>query len=836
MAEVVREDLKTAYQSEYQNANAEMLLRDYQARGISAQLRGSKIYQDYLKDLKVQEGRHKSYDEFRTDTAIALRNGDVDIGGNQHVTEMAKMYREHLFDPLKNKAIELGLLPKNVDPATSMSYLTRIWDKNKIFANEQNFIEDIAAWYKDSNEYIEMKLRPLTKAKNPYQKAKARKALQKEIDDGKISPVYLDGKHQLTPFQLEEVNKRSKAFKKVRRAYAKAKKGENKADIQAAKKSLDEARLKLREEVRAGTLEEELLDFRGNLINPDKVWFRPLIPEDRIRPSAEELTRSLLGESNSKTYAAMFGAVSAGGTNPLKSRVIMIPDNVVNKYLVNDIDRIAGLYSSFMGRKLALEESLQRIGQNSKEGKMRFVEDLNNQYQEAKAKLYEKPESKQRTKDLSKLLKEYESAKKFISDSYDLFMGDFVKDPNAGYARTLKAFRDFNAITMRGAVVLYALPEVVASIFRHGFMDWLQHGMIPVLKNLATGKGMRRQDFADAGLGLQTFLGNKWERQFSEENFYEPKTALERGLSGLANKSGNFLLGNYLTDFNETLAASISQARTLRVLKRFQAGEKISAKDAERFNIIGINPKQDTAKMMRMFEKYGEEIDGSFVAHLDRWDDFEAAATFRRALRKEVDMIISKPNMLDVPLALRQPVLASMTQFMNWGFGASANFFIPMIQRPDMQKFHGMMMLMMAGALIDPLRQIIRGEEVDLDPGKLAAGAISNSGIIGAPYDFLSKVNAALDIPGLSDYKADKYRNKDPFDILIGPSAGSVNTVFKLGNMAISGKFNEADLKRVTYGLIPGASNVFVRQPIDALIESFELPQNKRAASGWLED
>jgi len=70
--------------------------------------------------------------EFKVEISRTMRRGD------RHpipeVEEAAKVWREEVFDPLKDRAIAAKLLPEDVSPETALSYLTRLYNRQKIEA------------------------------------------------------------------------------------------------------------------------------------------------------------------------------------------------------------------------------------------------------------------------------------------------------------------------------------------------------------------------------------------------------------------------------------------------------------------------------------------------------------------------------------------------------------------------------------------------------------------------------------------------------------------------------------------------------------------------------
>lgn len=83
-------------------------------------------------------------EEFREAVGKAMRRGDQDP--NPHVQKVAQEWRSNVFDPLKEAAIKAGLLPKDVSVETAQSYFSRMWNKNKLIAQEGTFKSVVGDW------------------------------------------------------------------------------------------------------------------------------------------------------------------------------------------------------------------------------------------------------------------------------------------------------------------------------------------------------------------------------------------------------------------------------------------------------------------------------------------------------------------------------------------------------------------------------------------------------------------------------------------------------------------------------------------------------------------
>ncbi len=114
--------------------------------------------------------------KFNEAVARALRNDASDI---PEALESARSWRSNLYDPLKNEAIEVGLLPEDVDVTTAVGYLNRRWNKDKIVANYNEFLTVVSKWLKDRD--IELKTKRIEEDVRPERGGNGRRRDQARI-------------------------------------------------------------------------------------------------------------------------------------------------------------------------------------------------------------------------------------------------------------------------------------------------------------------------------------------------------------------------------------------------------------------------------------------------------------------------------------------------------------------------------------------------------------------------------------------------------------------------------------------------------------------------------
>ena len=97
-----------------------------------------------VRDIAGRAAGIMNYEQFAEAVGRAMRRGDA--SATPEVAEAARTLREKVFDPLKDRAIAAGLLPADVAPATAASYLSRIYNTQRIAAQRPQFEQIITDW------------------------------------------------------------------------------------------------------------------------------------------------------------------------------------------------------------------------------------------------------------------------------------------------------------------------------------------------------------------------------------------------------------------------------------------------------------------------------------------------------------------------------------------------------------------------------------------------------------------------------------------------------------------------------------------------------------------
>lgn len=112
---------------------------------VTGRLRAAVEESELLYSNMRQSGANMSRDEFEEAIGRAMRRGDE--GENDFISKAASAWRKKVFDPFKDEAIRNGLLPSDVSQETAVSYFSRVWNADKLRADERNVVDAVFTPY-----------------------------------------------------------------------------------------------------------------------------------------------------------------------------------------------------------------------------------------------------------------------------------------------------------------------------------------------------------------------------------------------------------------------------------------------------------------------------------------------------------------------------------------------------------------------------------------------------------------------------------------------------------------------------------------------------------------
>ena len=803
------------------NASVESMIKTHDGKYFEAAMESEGFFKEYKKSGGTLNNR-----QFREEVGRAMRNGS----DNPYIQQTADAWRTKLYEPMKDEAVKLGLLPEDVDVTTAESYLNRIWNKDKLAANSDEFVRVTKQWLDDQVEVkvgkkadiekVDAAIGKIEKAEvsATKRKATAEKQLadaQKKLDEVKRQQKVQDttqlrSRAKTLQKQVDANSKKVADFDRQLKDFE-AQKLQSTKDIEAMIKDFpskiaNEVRsmIKAREGVEAKSVTRTL---KRAIEKIKKAPYEEIEPVDNEMLAREILGRIMSTPDGRLPYDYKMGENSAKGMagpekGVFKKRSFLIPDNLVDQFLENDIELLGGRYLKQMAPDIELK---RRFGDIEMKNEIKDIE------QDYIARMGEAKTEAERLK----LNKQKDSDIRDIAAMRDRLRGTYGQtDWDNPWIRAGRVARDLNYMRLLGGVVAASIPDIGRVVAAEGIVNTFRYGLKPLVANLKEFK-MAAREAKLYGVGTDALMGGRAEIIADIADYSRGGTKFERGVRTAATKFSSINLMNYWTGGIKQLHAVVTQTRV--------AEDLLKGKYDKRLGQLGID-EAESKNIAAQLKKYGKKIDGVWVWNTKDWDNQDLAMQWGAAIRKESDRVIIVPGQ-EKPLFMSTELGKTIFQFKSFMFSATQRVLLSTIQAQDKHYIQGLLSLVSIGMLSYAFKEWDAGRELSDDPKAWVMEGIDRSGALG----ILMEANNTLEkisgnhfglrpLIGINA-PASRYAARSALDSAVGPTFGLAGDVIKAAS-AVTGErdWTDADT-RAFRRLLPGQNLSFLRQGLDRIEE-----------------
>ena len=776
---------------------------------------------DYFRG--TPEGK-MSYPEFQDAIGQAMWQGDKHPV--PEVQQAASQIWRPIFDNMKDEAVKHGLLPVDVDPKTATSYLTRVYNREKIIAQRPAMASILTGWLKENQDKA--------LEKHDFNMG------QSEIADKVLAEQYA---------RRDDLHSKIAAAKSVNTP-------ENKAlldNLHGEHREITDKHDKLVSEIEssgrnAKAAKDELRDNESIIeANESKskafkdrakdALYLHGADDDELRVLSNEIIDGIIGlEPGRLSYQGL--PVTRG---PLKERTLLIPDERINEFLDRNIMRVGKKYMHTMGSDVGLT---QKFGSTDMNRAFRKISDEydNLRLQAAQKHGYDSfdfegrsdvPEGLQN--DLQSLDKSQRRDQELLSGIRDRLRGMYGMGGNP-YSMSMRAYRvikGINYLRSLGMMPISAMSHVAKIPAVHGIERVMGDGVGAMMRNMKQFK-LSASEGKLANAGLEMASNYTQMALAGIDDHYDKLTGAERGLQYMTD---NFrfvtLMGPEIAAMKQ-MAAVISQTRSLEAIESLVKGESITGDEQARLLKFGI----DNSMAKRMWSEvntHGVKQDDIWWANTAAWSDKEAAEAYRMALQREVDRIIVTPGQ-EVPLFMSKPLGSMLMQFRSFATASMQRTLLSGLQQRDSKVLGGALCATGLGMLSYWAKT--PNEELSSDPKVWIGEGIDRGGMFGWLDDLNGAVESATANhvglrPMLGAPPRGRWDNSKAATAVLGPTYGTVfNTLAPLAHDAASGNINQFDVHRVRQ-MLPYNNVFYMKKLFDAgesgINTAFNI-QSKKAA------
>ena len=537
-------------------------------------------------------------------------------------------------------------------------------------------------------------------------------------------------------------------------------------------------------------------------------------PKELGRSIADEVFDTLTG----RTGGVRPGFITIKARGPLKERTFNIEDlfqssngRAVEDYLEHDVEHVARRYTRVMGADVELARKFGSVDMVDQIGKIR--ED----YKNLRSGITDE-------KQLAALAKREKDDISDLEAVRDMLRGTNPGSPaDTNYSRIVRAVNHFNYLRSMGEVAIASLTETVRPAMVHGLMPY----MSTLGQTLTNLKGFKASvaEAQIAGTVTERVLGTRLATLSEIIDPYASRGPVEAFLENMTNIASRWNGIRLLTDMQKSIAAVMTQNRLLQGASSYA---ELAPKEKAYLAYLGIDQSM-AERIGKQFAEHGETIDKVHVANQEKWTDEVAARTYRAAISKDVDSIITTKGVADTPLFANTPTGRAMLQFKSFALASHQRVLLRGLQE-DRARFVGGLIAMTTIGMMATWLKAISGnrteklQDIGKNPGWWISEGLDKAGIFAIPMELSNTFEKATGLnPIKSPIKAfdegsaisQKNQNRSLLGSVVGPTGGLIDDatqVMGLPKKMIDGEEVSAGQKNAAERLMPFNSYVGIRQ------------------------
>jgi hypothetical protein len=550
--------------------------------------------------------------------------------------------------------------------------------------------------------------------------------------------------------------------------------------------------------------------YIGQGVKPDKALKQATDDFDaalRIKPYQEiDDTLDLLKEAGSA-----------------RQRTLDIPDNVIARWLENDIELLTRHYNKQMGMDILFTKRFGDITMKEQLNEVRAfhktaLDQLNKNYKDKKI-LYPKFQE-----DIKKLNKQLENDLRDIRGLRDRTRGTYgaPRDPHRLTSRSIRGLKSLSVVTLMGGAAISSIPDIGIMIMHHGFKDSFKAMRGLWGMNSEIMRKINRGELHNAGEALEMALNSRSLALADVGDIFGNRFAFERSLH---NSTNVFMFMNGLNMWNtimkETTGLMVSN-NIAKLSKEYLKTGKLSQKNKQRLASAGIDPDV-LKKIGENINKYGETKNGFILPNTDLWKDTLAVRRFRTALTEDTSRTIVTPGAGDRALWTSTEWGSMVAQYKSFSQSFTQRVLTRGLQEQDSAFVIGVGSMISLGMLVEQIKRKQYGQKALTDFDSLLYAGIERSGVMGWFMDInnvaekVSGYNLGLR-PALGVATPNSSTLQTKIGALGGPSATQIMNALTVGKSALTGDYNY-NTRRALRSLTPGNTLPYVDPLMDAIYD-----------------
>jgi hypothetical protein len=506
----------------------------------------------------------------------------------------------------------------------------------------------------------------------------------------------------------------------------------------------------------------------------------------------------------------------AGPRGPLKERTLKIPDQWIDDFLDNDIERVARIYTKTMAADVELAA---KFG-----GDPTMREPLEKLRDELARREAAATSDAERTA----IQRQYEAARRDVEALRDRVRNVYgmPDDPNGLAYRAAKVSLNLNYLRLLGGMTLAAIPDAGKIVFRYGLTKTFRDGFAPYVRSFSTAR-MAAEEVKRAGTALDMVLDTRAQAMADLMDDFSRTSRFERVVEGASSRFG---LVSLMAPWNAVMKQITGTIAMSEVLRSAQA---VTTGTATRKQIADLASSGiDDAMARRIWTAFdgspggqgsGVVRDGVYLPNTEEWGDRFAAEALRAAIVREADNVIVTPG-LEKPLWTSTTLGKLLGQFKSFAFASTQKTLIAGLQRRDAEALNGVLVMLALGAFAAKIKGDLRGIDTsEWEAEKWAVEALDSSGLMSifaeanAITEKVTRGNVGLS--AITGEQISRYASRNTAGAVLGPSFGLATDLLSLPGSAMSGEWAASDT-RAARRILPFQNLFYLRTLLDEVEEA----------------
>jgi hypothetical protein len=478
-----------------------------------------------------------------------------------------------------------------------------------------------------------------------------------------------------------------------------------------------------------------------------------------IESAVQDTIDSILGTMRN---GADLGRIS--NPRPLKSRVLDVPDEVLEPFLVSDFEQVMQGYIRTVTPNIEMRKTFGSTDLAIEK------KEVNEAYNVKIANAKSNKEAQRLKEEAGKVQRDLEGMRRRVMNE----IGPTGRE-NVGWVRAARIARQYNYVRLLGGQTMSSLSDYGHVISKYGLVK-TGKATAKFLTNISYNK-MTRADNQRLGTAVDWILDTRTGSIADIADDLSGGTGFWAGVERAGRTtSAKFTRLTLMSTWNSTIKNLTSILEQDAIIRAAQNPKKLTPYQRAKIPFTD----DELERVAAQFAKHGE-TDGLMRAATGEWTDKALAKKFEAFIIDAGEQMAIARGAGDLPLTMDSEMAKTLLQFKSFGMASVNRLMIPVAQglaHGDVAAANGLAVMLGLGALTYYTKEKAAGRAPDLSPETVAKESLAWSGVMGFLPDLSDPAASVMPEPIRSKMRLSRFSDRAPFETFLGPSFGTASDLF----------------------------------------------------------